>query len=221
MVQFFMQYLQDDTEQMEDISMQKIGVISQLQVQRLRLKQGSGTAKRYDPAPIEMVTALVLTCEGVWGVGESGEHILDVHHVNHPDSRGRSHNSLSIGFSGHYAHMRARFGPHMTLGCGGENVIVQADGLLTAADLGTRLVIHSEAQGTLIALRDVMVAAPCEAFSRYALQDTAPAAAALKTTLQALDHGVRGFYATLDDSQIGAGQQVTIRPGDLLLRVVD
>lgn len=60
-----------------------------------------------------------------------------------------------------------------------------------------------------IALDSVIVAAPCAPFSTYALRQPDAPPAALKATLQFLDHGTRGFYC-----QFSGETPATIALGD-------
>ena len=61
------------------------------------------------------------------------------------------------------------------------------------------------ADGQLVALDGLMTAAPCVEFSRFAHLSAEPLTSdQLRTTLQFLDGGMRGFYARLADGQRGA-----------------
>jgi hypothetical protein len=46
------------------------------------------------------------------------------------------------------------------------------------------------------ALTCVTVAAPCLPFAKYALRDPAASTEAVKSAIQFLDHGLRGYYCT-------------------------
>jgi hypothetical protein len=108
--------------------------------------------------------------------------------------------------------MRDRYGAHLADGCAGENILVASDHIWSIDDLGAELVIQ-RADGQLVALAGLMVAAPCVEFSRFAhLSDEPLTSDQLRTTLQFLDGGMRGFYARLADGQpdaeICAGDRV-------------
>lgn len=189
--------------------MRYIGRVEWVQVQRESLKVDADGRQDYNPAPLLVVPALRLSAEGAHGVDEDGALIVDVHHVRHPRSRNRGDNFLSMGFTGHYATLRARFGDHLTDGVAGENVIVRADGVLTPAQLGGGLVIETQA-GARVTLGAVLPIPPCEPFSRYAAGRVL-SAPEMKATLQFLGDGMRGFY--MRPAMSGA-EAILIQAGD-------
>lgn len=192
--------------------MRQIGQIKQVQVQRTGLKHGKKPARYYDPSPILVTEQLLLTSDGVIGVTEAGEQILDVHHIAHPTSGNAGMNGVSIGFTSHYRAMQERFGAHVTDGCAGENILVETTEGFELAALGQRIAIRSQESGALTYLDELMVAAPCVEFSQYVLQGVEPAPAkVLRETLIFLDDGRRGFYATFTGEAPFA-----IRAGDLV-----
>jgi hypothetical protein len=71
------------------------------------------------------------------------------------------------------------------------------------------------ADGQMVALDGLRIAAPCVEFSRFAHLSTEPLTSEqLRTTLQFLDGGMRGFYARLaegqPDAEIRAGDRVFV-----------
>lgn len=176
--------------------MEKIGVVCRLQVQVANLKQGATGFRYYDPSPLRTVDRLQIDQGGVLGF-EGDTPWPDIHHADHPASKFRGHNGLSVNVTGHYAAMRERFGPHLTDGIAGENILIDAAAFPFAGD-GAGLLVIRAANGFQTVLGELSVAAPCEPFSRFALDlDVRPPAAMMKDTLQFLDGGRRGFYATL------------------------
>jgi hypothetical protein len=190
---------------------QAIGTIKLVQIQRSSLKAGERPHVYYDPAPLLEVARLRLTPSGVVGLPEIEPPIVDVHNATHQASKNqRGLNGISFGFTGHYQAMRREFGPHLTDGCAGENILIEVDRVLRLGDLGTRLVIEG-ADGRVVYLTNLLAAAPCVEFSRFARSSDAPLPAeALRTTLQFLNDGMRGFYACLSADQDGA----TVQAGD-------
>jgi hypothetical protein len=189
----------------------EIGLIKHVQLQRSSLKQGQRPHRYYDPAPLLLVERLRLEAGGVSVMRVDGEPIIDVHHANHPETKQQlGVNGISIGFTSHYRAMRDRYGAHLTDGCAGENILVESDQLWSLDDLGAALLIEC-ADGRRVALDGLVVAAPCVEFSRFAHLSADPLTAdQLRTTLQFLDGGMRGFYARLADGQ----DPVDIRAGD-------
>ena len=141
--------------------------------------------------------ALRLDSGGVTGVDGEGHEVSDVHHRDHPQSKFRSENGVSVGFSGHYAHMRNRFGDHLTDGIAGENILVDSDARHHEDEFADGLVIVT-AGGPLL-LGDVQVAAPCVEFSKFCAgyDRDRRSDQVITATLQFLHEGMRGFYATL------------------------
>jgi MOSC domain len=137
-----------------------------------------------------------------------GTEIIDVHNVSHPQSRNGGANGISVGFTAHYAAMRAHFGAHLSDGIAGENILVETASTIKLSDLGKRLVFQNQA-GTFVYLDNLLVAPPCEPFSRFALRQSPPVeAATMKATLQFLDDGTRGFYAVPLSGTIQSGDKV-------------
>lgn len=199
--------------------MRTIGKIKQVQIQSSSLKKGEGVSKYYDPTPLLVVKSLLINRSGVIGITVEGTHIIDVHHLDHPDTRNvEGGNGLSIGFTSHYQAMRNKFGPHLTDGRAGENILVETDSSYILDDLGNRLVIQSAATGKLLYLTEILVAAPCVPFSTFAAKggSTKPLSnQQVKEALQFLHNGQRGFYVSIMEHQAEAIVQV----GDMLFSV--
>ncbi|MFN8486611.1 MAG: hypothetical protein U0350_03405 [Caldilineaceae bacterium] len=174
--------------------MRKIGVIQQLQVQTTSLKQGEKSQRYYDPAGIQRVSALRLTHQGVIGL-ENGQAFNDVHHAEHPQSKNRAlTNGISFNFTSHYTLMQQRFGPHLSYGIAGENILIVTDETFAESALAGGVIIQTQ-DGQMVPLTQIGVAAPCAPFSEFALNlEERPPTELLKATLQFLDEGVRGFY---------------------------
>lgn len=189
--------------------MREIGRIEFVQVQSDPLKVTVNGVRVYQPTPLLHVDSLKLTSDGIFGVTAAGDDVIDAHHAHHPKSRHRGINGISLGFIHHYDAMRSRFGTQLVDGIAGENIIVRAFDDALPLNLTDTLYIRCQA-GNLIELSEVMIAAPCNEFSRFcAGQDLQ--AAELKSTLQFLGEGRRGYYATLN------GPLCTVHPGDTLL----
>jgi hypothetical protein len=191
--------------------MREIGRVKLIQVQRSPLKVGERPYRYYDPAPLLMVEELLLSAGGTIGLTTHGERVVDVHHAEHPRSKNQQGlNGISIGFTSHYRAMRERFGPHLTDGCAGENILIESDQAFALSDLGDLLAIQT-ADGALVELVHILVAAPCVEFSRFATgQAERLPAEALKVALQFLDQGMRGFYAGL----LAGSTEAIVRAGD-------
>ena len=199
------------------MAMREIGRVKLVQVQRSSLKVGERPYRYYDPTPLLVVDGLMLSPGGVVGLAADGGRVIDVHNADHPASKNqRGINGVSIGFTSHYQAMRERFGPHLTDGCAGENILVEAGHTFALGDLGGQLAIET-AGGAIVYLTDLLVAAPCAEFSQFAAgQGERLPAEALKTTLQFLQDGMRGFYATSD----GAPADAIVRTSDRVFVVV-
>ena len=196
-----------------------VGSIIRVQVQAQPLKvdvPGEGGRRRYEPTPITAVAGLRLEPGGLRGIGEAP--VLDVHHRDHPRSRFRGGNGISIGFTEHYAVMRAAFGPRVADGIAGENILVASTRVWTEAELAGGLLVAT-ADGP-VQLDRVLVAAPCVEFSRFcvSLDPAARPDRRVTAALRALDGGIRGFYATWAPRSDAALPGPVIRPGDRVFR---
>jgi len=179
-----------------DTTLINIGRVVRLQVQTASLKvpTGVGRAERYDPVALRAVPTLDFDGQGV--VGRDGEATFaDVHHPDHPQTKCRGTNAISIGFTSHYALMRDRFGEHVIDGIAGENIVVETDHPVSLADIGNGVIILAT-DGRRLRLPCVMAATPCLPFTRFALG--LPPDQKLDRTvtgaLQFLDGGTRGYY---------------------------
>jgi hypothetical protein len=180
-----------------------LGKIVRLQVQTSSLKVGTGAQQRYDRRPIESLPYLELTDGGVTGIGRFGQRLGDVHHRDHPESKHRGDNGISLGFTGHYGAMRERFGPHLVEGAAGENILIEHDGLVSGADLAGGLFIETMDGGTAH-LEAIIVAEPCAPFTRWAMlfPDDARPDRTVTEALQFLSNGMRAFYCRYAGSPV-------------------
>jgi hypothetical protein len=190
-----------------------IGTIQRLQVQVTSLKVGERTRRSYDPAGIRVVPKLTITPNGVVGWDEIGNRLDDVHHRDHPGSKNRGDNGISIGFTSHYQEMRDAYGEHVVNGIAGENILIEQDQLIGEEDLRHGIAIET-GSGDLVRLDNLIVATPCVEFSRYAMRypkDQRPDETVTET-LQFLNDGMRGYYASYsgDDVEVRIGERVFI-----------
>ena len=174
--------------------MRDLGTVIRLQVQRSSLKTGEKPRRVYDPAPILCVDRLAVTADGVLGQAGGEAWIVDVHHRAHPHTKNEDGlHGVSVGFRSHYDAMRQRFGERVTLGCAGENILVAADQRFGLDDLAGGLAVAAADGRELVRLKVLDVAHPCRPFTGWALGDTVESEV-LKSHLQFLDGGMRGFY---------------------------
>lgn len=192
--------------------MQAIASVQFVQIQRSPMKTGEGSQRVYRPAPLEQVQRLYISAEGITGFCADGQERMDVHHTRHPQSRFRGDNKISLGFLHHYDTIRERFGEHMVDGVAGENILLKAHGELPEFSPEQRFYIRHMPDGTLIELQQVIPAPPCREFSTFCLRKS-PSAQELKATLQFLDHGRRGYYADIVETDC----RCTVQAGDVLL----
>jgi hypothetical protein len=174
--------------------MRSLGRVIRLQIQRASLKTGQKPHRAYDPAPVLPVERLAVSPDGVLGEATDGSWIVDIHHRGHPHTKNADgEHGVSVGFTSHYAEMRARFGDRIEPGCAGENILVEADGRWTFDELRDGVVVRSADGVERFRLRVLEVAHPCRPFTGWALGGTVESDV-LKTHLQFLDGGMRGFY---------------------------
>lgn len=170
-----------------------LGTVARLQVQRSPLKPGARGARVYDPSPLLEVHELEVGPRGVVGP----DRVLDVHHADHPQTRARRGNGLSVLPRAHYALLRERFGPHAVDGCAGENLLLDTDRPLTPDDLAGTLLLETE-EGEPLVLTAGQAAPPCVEFSRWLLGQGPDTAVGddVREALDVLADGLRGFYLT-------------------------
>jgi hypothetical protein len=201
---------------MNEGAAQRIGVVSLVQVQPHGLiidNPGSGPAKHfYDASRRVEVDRLQISKRGIEATLESGERVLDIHHLDHPDKEYDDNDLVCVGFSAHYDAMRREFGGHLVDGVAGENIIVEYAAEVWPENLGESLTIESQDTGETAVLNVVSFAAPCTEFSRYCLQRPhghVPIPR-LREAVKFLGGGRRGFLVLID----AAHQPITVRPGD-------
>ena len=186
-----------------------LGSIIRIQVQRDPLKaKGMG----FDPGPLLAVDEASIDHQGIVG-RDADAWILDAHHGAHPRARGGGRRALSVGFAGHYEAMADRFGS-AEIGVGGENIIVDTTGRITAADLEGEVIVHT-GDGDVV-LRGARVAAPCAEFTSFLKGlDTVVPKAEQRDDVDFLDGGMRGFILDVDHLEspvrIRVGDRVTVR----------
>jgi len=181
--------------------MHELGRIVRLQIQRSSLKTGEKPIRVYDPMPLLAVDRLALGPDGALGEGPDGSWLVDVHHRAHPRTKNEDGaHGVSLGFTSHYALMRDRFGERITLGCAGENIIVETERRIGFEDLARGVVLLAPAGQERARLEVLQVAQPCRPFSGWALGGVVEARV-LKETLQFLEGGTRGYYC----QAVGAG----------------
>src|SRR3989454_1946650 len=191
-----------------------VGRIVRLQIQRSSLKTGEKPTRVYDTAPLLDVQRLALGPDGALGEGPGGSWLVDVHHRAHPRTKNKDGaHGVSLGFTSHYALMRDRFGERITLGCAGENIIVETERRIAFEDLERGVVLLAPDGQELARLEVLQVAEPCRPFSGWALGDVVEARV-LKETLQVLEGGTRGYYCTSVGSGIvSVGDRVAVLEG--------
>lgn len=189
-----------------------LGRVKLVQLQPTGLVVQTPKGEYYDPSRRLVLDQLFITPEGIEAITPSGERVLDIHHMAHPSKAYGNDDLVCIGFSSHYAAMRARFGEHMVDGVAGENIIIDYDQEIWPEDLGQGIVIENQETGSRALLELVRFAAPCEEFSHYVAQsqDKRLPADKLKNTLQFLGNGRRGYLLVLSEGQ----EVVNVRPGD-------
>ncbi len=192
----------------------ELGRVALLRVAPVVPKKRGLAHELYDPAPLRTVDHVLLSERGVIGVTSDGEQIMDVHHVDHPQSRFRGGNGVSVGFTGHYAALRDQFGPHVVDGCAAENILIASSGMVSLDQPHLWIVIEQAATARRYVLGQAAVAEPCIPFARWVAQHAAtPTPNQIRTTLQQLRHGMRGFY--LDVPPVAA--PIRVQHGDCIL----
>lgn len=193
-------------------SIRELGKVKLVQVQPSGLIIETPSGDFYDASRRVEVDHLLITSMGIETTMPDGDHVLDIHHISHPDKAYGNDDLISIGFTSHYAAMRERFGEHMIDGTAGENIIIEYDEEVWMDNIGQQIGIESAKTGQVTLLDLVSFSTPCNEFSHFAAnsQDKRLPRKELKSTLQFLNKGRRGFLLLLSNSQRSA----IVRPGD-------
>jgi hypothetical protein len=191
----------------------RLGRIVRLQVQVAPLKHGERPDRGYDTGRIRRVANLEVTSHGVVGYdGDASGAIVDVHHRDHPESRYRGDNGISLLTTGHYALMRERFGSRVHEGIAGESVLVERPGWLDLQDLtGGVQIVPGDGTGDAagLVLSGASPAQPCVEFSRL-ISGAAPGS--VRGPMAQLRDGMRGYYL-----QVQGRAGTLLREGDWVL----
>jgi hypothetical protein len=192
----------------------QLGTVKQVQIQPERMIVSRPDGSTFDPTHRLAAERLIVTADGGSVLLPGGETVLDVHHRSQPDSRYKPGNAVCIGFTAHYRAMRAQFGEHLVDGSAGENILIDFDEDVWLEDLGKLVQFENPETGETALLVVNRIAAPCEPFTHFAAdsREQPLPAEELKSHLQFLGAGRRGFLLTLHPSQTEA----SIQPGDLV-----
>ena len=190
----------------------QLGKVILVQVQPSGLIIETPAGYFYDVSRRVEVDRLLINSRGIEATTPAGEHVLDIHHLDHPDKAYDDDDLISIGFTSHYEAMRARFGDHMINGSAGENIIIEYEDEVWSEDLGKQIAIENSKTGRKLLLDMVSFAVPCDEFSHFAAssQNKRLQPAELKEALQFLNNGRRGFLLVLSEGQDGG----FVEPGD-------
>lgn len=196
--------------------MQKIGQVKFVQVQKNNLKSNEGTpTSSFSPQAIEHMAYLRLSADGIIGVRADDTNVIDVHHTMHSTSRNTGSNGISAGFTPHYAAIQARFGQHVMVGAGGENIMIETAERFPPEYIGRQLVIQSSATQKETYFTVNRSVAPCQEFSKFCTQNPQLGGAEMKETLQFLSDGQRGMMLALAPDQ----GHIIIQAGDVVYLV--
>jgi len=199
-------------------NMRELGTVMLVQIQPSGLIVQTEAGEVYDPSRRVEVDRLLVTSLGIEAVID-GERVLDIHHIDHPDKAYDNKDLVSIGFTSHYDAMGKRFGEHMVDGVAGENIIIEYDLEIWMEDLGKQIIIENVKTGKRSLFDVVRFAAPCDEFSHFVAnsQHERLPAADLKSTLQFLNDGRRGFLLVLSKGQ----ESANVEPGDMVWGVYE
>jgi len=199
----------------EDI--QELGKVKLVQVQPSGLIIETSSGYFYDVTRRVEVEKLVITPLGIEATTPAGEHVLDIHHMNHPDKKYGDDDLVSIGFTSHYKAMSERFGEHMEDGTAGENIIIESDQEVWMDDFGQQIAIDNTETGSKALLDVLRFAPPCEEFSHFVAksQHEKLPEEELKDILQFLNKGRRGFLLVLSKGQ----EEATVQAGDRVFAI--
>jgi hypothetical protein len=80
-----------------------LGYVKLTQLQPTGLIINTPSGEFYDPSRRVVVDSLQISPLGIEAITPDGEHVLDIHHIDHPDKKYDNDDLVCIGFSSHYA----------------------------------------------------------------------------------------------------------------------
>lgn len=91
----------------------RVGVVSLVQLQPdgliVNTPGPAPTRSFYDSSRLVEVDRLEINPRGIEATLQTGEHVLDIHHLDHPE-RAYHDDLVCVGFTAHYEAMRSEFG---------------------------------------------------------------------------------------------------------------
>ncbi|AZI59265.1 hypothetical protein EH165_15085 [Nakamurella antarctica] len=193
--------------------MKLLGTIVRLQVQREPLKVGKAPLREFRTDSLVPVARLLATTAGVVGVTLDGEHVLDVHHQDHPRTRDRRGTAgFTIMSVGDYRWLESAYGLQQADQAAGNTILIDAEEPLAFRDFSAGLIVRTE--GGDLDLDQVRVADPCVEFSRFCmgLRPDSVIDGPVLHTLSELDHGRRGYRGQVaGEGLIAVGDRVFAR----------
>ena len=197
----------------------ELGKVKLVQLQPSGLIIETPSGYYYDESRRVEVDQLIIKSKGIEAITPDGEHVLDIHHLDHPAKKYDDDDLVCIGFTSHYDKMRERFGEHMDYGSAGENIVIEYPDEVWLKDIGDQIGIENQETGQLLILNQVQIAAPCEEFSHFAAQrqDERLPAKELKDIIRFLNNGRRGFLLVLGKGQTSG----VVKSGDKVYRIGD
>ncbi|MBC8335203.1 MAG: MOSC domain-containing protein [Anaerolineales bacterium] len=198
-------------------NIRELGRVKLVQLQPSGLIIETPSGDYYDVSRRVEVDRIQITSNGIEATTPDGEHVLDIHHLDHPDKAYDDDDLVCIGFTSHYEAMRKKFGDHMVDGSAGENIIIEYDQEVWEEDIGQQLAIENMESGERMLLEFVSYATPCAEFSHFAAdsQDMPLEKEKLKETLQFLHKGRRGFLLVMRGDQ----QTAIVQAGDRVFAI--
>ena len=193
-------------------NLRELGRVKLVQVQPNGIIIETPSGYFYDVSRRVEVESLLITSRGIEAKTPGGEHVLDIHHLDHPDKMYDEDDLVCIGFTSHYNSIRERYGEHIVDGSAGENIIIDCESEVWPKDLSHQIALKNQESGHIGVLDLVHFALPCEEFSRFVMgsQYEQPPAGELKETLRFLGNGRRGYLLVFNNTQ----ESVEVRPGD-------
>lgn len=199
-----------------DKNIKQIGHVNLVQLQPNGLivdtPDKTPTGYFYDASRLVQVDRLVITPLGIEATIPGGEHVLDIHHLKHPNKEYDDDDLVCIGFTSHNDAMRDYFGEHMVNGIAGENIIIEYSNEIWREDLSQNLGIENQDTGEMAIFEMISHASPCVEFGQFCAQSQYEkiSATKMKNILKFLENGRRGFLLVLNKKH----DVVIVRPND-------
>jgi hypothetical protein len=127
--------------------LRELGCVKPVQLQPYGLIIEAPSGRFYDTSRRLAADWLRITHKGIETTTSAGDHLLFIHHIDHPVKAYEDEDMICIGFTSHYDVMRDRFEERLIDGIAGQNIIIEYEKEVWSYDLGQQIAIKPQTRG--------------------------------------------------------------------------